>query len=100
MLRVSPLPLPVTIQVEVKSIVPENLVVWESRILGLTAVHVFEFADSLGGCRVREKETFHGFLTTVPYLLRRRQTEAYAQSLRNLKHYVESGQARNISLVT
>ncbi len=90
-LRIKPLATPMVIQAQMKSVVPASLVVWESRIPGLTAIHVFEFMDSLGGCRVREKETFHGPLALGLLLLRGRQTSAYTQSLHNLKQFVEGG---------
>ncbi len=94
-LQVTPLAVPITVQAHMKSVVPESLVVWESRVPGLTAVHVFEFTDSLGGCQVREKETFHGPLASGLSLLHGRQSHAYARSLHNLKLLVESGGLRS-----
>ncbi len=96
-LNVTPLAVPITIQAQMKSVVPENLVVWESRVPGLVAVHVFEFVDSLGGCQVREKETFHGPLAFGMRLMQHQQSHAYARSLHNLKQLVEWGSTRGTS---
>lgn len=95
-LTVAPLFVPVTVRVSMKMVAAEHLVVWECRLPGLAAVHVFEFSDSLGGCLVREKETYHGLLSPVMFLLRHRQRQAFAQALLNLKGLVERNRAREL----
>lgn len=73
---------------------PKNLVVWEGRLAGLSAVHVFEFTDSLGGCKVLEKETYHGMSASLMSLLKGRQTSSFRLSLHNLKYLVEGSRVR------
>lgn len=93
-ITVSPFWVPVAVTAQIKLVSPRNLVVWEGRAAGLTAVHVFEFKDSLGGCLVQEKETYHGPSAGLMYLLRRRQTRSFRLSLRNFKNLVEGNRAR------
>ncbi len=93
-ITVSPFLVPVAVTAQIKLVSPQNLVVWESRAAGLVAVHVFEFRDSLGGCLVQEKETYHGPSASFMSLLRGRQTRAFRRSLHNFKEWVEGNRAR------
>lgn len=94
LLTMSPFFVPVTIRTQIKMVSPHNLVVWEGRFAGFTAVHVFEFTDSLGGCLVREKETYHGPWVGIMSLLQGRQSDSFRQSLHKLKNLAEGNRAR------
>ncbi len=93
-LTVSPFFVPVAVTAQIKSVSPQNLVVWEGHVAGLTAVHVFEFKDSLGGCLVQEKETYHGPGASLMSLLQGRQARAFRISLHNFKTLVEGNRPR------
>lgn len=93
-LRVTPLFWAVTVHAQIKTVSIPNLVVWESRLPGLTAVHVFDFSDSLGGCLVREKETYHGSFVALASPLLSRQRQAFQRSLHNLKALIEGNRAQ------
>ncbi len=93
LLSMSPFLVPLTIRSQIKMVSPQNLVVWESRVVGLTAVHVFEFSDSLGGCLVREKETYHGPWVGIMSLLQVRQSNSFRRSLHKLKALAEVNRA-------
>ncbi len=94
LLTMSPFFVPVTIRTQIKMVSPHNLVVWEGHFAGFTAVHVFEFTDSLGGCLVREKETYHGPWVGIMSLLQGRQSDSFRQSLHKLKNLAEGNRAR------
>ena len=93
-ITVSPFLVPVAVTAQIKLVSPQNLVVWEGRTAGLTAVHVFEFKDSLGGCLVQEKDTYYGPGASVMPFLRGRQTRSFRCSLHNFKKLMEGNRAR------
>ncbi len=95
-MTVVPFFVPVTVHAQLRMVSPQNLVVWESRTTGLTAVHVFEFKDSLGGCLVQEKETYHGLSSRFMPLLKGRQARSFHRSLHNFKKMVEGNRAREV----
>ena len=85
----SPLGLPVTSTALIRMAVPGSTVVWEGTLLGVVAVHSFRFADEVGGCRVTERESYHGFMSPIMALLRGRQQRAFDTALANLKAQIE-----------
>lgn len=85
----SPLGFPVTTTATVRMAVPANTVVWEGGIGGVIAVHTVRFSDELGGCRIHEREVYHGLLAFGMGLLKGRQEVAFAQALTTLKSLVE-----------
>ncbi len=85
----SPLGLPVTNTALVRMAVPGSTVVWEGALFGVVAVHTFRFADEVGGCRVIERESYHGVASPVMALIRGRQQRAFDTALANLKTQIE-----------
>lgn len=94
LIKASPFLVPLVVRAQIKMVSPQNLVVWEGRVAGLTAVHVFEFTNSLGGCRVLEKETYHGMSASLISLLKGRQARSFRVSLHNFKELVEGNRPR------
>lgn len=95
-LLVSPLFVAVPVKAHVRMISERRMIVWESHSRGLTAVHAFEFSDSLGGCLLQERETYHGPAAAVFTLLQGRQSRAFSRSLHNFKSLAEGNRAREI----
>lgn len=94
-LTVSPLGFPVPIVAFLRMVAPPHMVIWESRFLGLNAVHVYEFSESLGGCLVSDRETYHGPVALMMGLLAPVQQRAFQTALANLKDLVEGQRPRD-----
>lgn len=90
----SPLGLPVTNTAVIRMAVPGKSVVWEGALFGTVAVHTFRFADDVGGCKVTERETYHGVTSPVMALVRGRQQRAFDTALANLKAQIEGAPRR------
>ena len=85
----SPIGLPITNTAVIRMAVPGSTVVWEGALFGLVAVHAFHFADEVGGCRVTERETYHGVMSPVMALFQGGQQRAFDTALANLKTQIE-----------
>jgi hypothetical protein len=85
----SPIGLPVTNNSVIRMSVPGNTIVFEGSLLGVVAVHSLRFVDDVGGCKVTERETYHGLTSPVMALLRTRQQRAFDTALANLKLKIE-----------
>ena len=94
--QASPLFIEVSFKANLRLVSEGRLIVWESQVAGLTAVHAFEFSDSLGGCLLQERETYHGPASAMFVLLRGRQSRMFSRSLHNFKILVEGNRAREI----
>ena len=73
----------------VRMVVPDDTLVWESAAAGVNVVHSAHFADELGGCKVRVRNTYHGLAVFLLWLSRGRQQKQLADSLHAFKEYVE-----------
>lgn len=73
----------------VRMVVPAATVVWESITPGINIVHSTHFADELGGCKLRVRNSYHGLAVFQVWLARGRQQRQLEETLHAFKEYIE-----------